>query len=109
MTHEMQHCIYSVARHEGGPCIDDCISADIRPRHTTEAEGCICCGCSMHITVQYTKRMGGVDRADQHIGAYSATRRSRRWWLRILYYLLDVAIVNAHILYSFFLPSFFFL
>lgn len=48
--------------------------------------------------VEYTKRMGGVDRFDQRRGFYSTSRRSRRWWLRIFYFLLDSSIVNAHIL-----------
>ena len=50
--------------------------------------------------IQYTRRMGGVDRADQRIGCYSVSRRSRRWWLRIFYYMLDMAVVNAHILHT---------
>lgn len=50
--------------------------------------------------VEYTKRMGGVDRFDQKRGTYPVARRSRRWWMRIFYFLIDAAITNAHILYS---------
>jgi hypothetical protein len=50
--------------------------------------------------VQYTKRMGGVDRLDHLRGSYSFSRRSRRWWLRIFYFALDCSIVNAHILHT---------
>jgi len=49
---------------------------------------------------QYTSRMGGVDRFDQRRELYSVSRRSRRWWLRIFYFMLDAALVNAHILYN---------
>ena len=49
---------------------------------------------------QYTRRMGGVDRFDQQRGSYSVSRRSRRWWIRIFYFLVDTAIVNAHILHG---------
>ena len=33
-------------------------------------------------------------------GYYSVSRKSRRWWLRIFYFILDSAIVNAYILYT---------
>ena len=49
---------------------------------------------------QYTGRMGGVDRFDQKRCYYSVSRRSRRWWLRLFYFLVDTCIVNAHILHT---------
>ena len=52
------------------------------------------------IILQYGKRMGGVDRFDERRGRYSVSRRSRRWWMRIFYFLVDTSIVNAHILYN---------
>jgi hypothetical protein len=50
--------------------------------------------------LQYTKRMGGVDRFDQQKAVYELGRRSKKWWKRLFYFLLDVAITNAYILYS---------
>ena len=50
--------------------------------------------------LEYTKRMGGVDRLDERRGRYSVSRRSRRWWLRIFYFLVDCCVVDAHILYN---------
>lgn len=50
--------------------------------------------------MQYTRRMGGVDRFDQRRECYSVSRRSYRWWLRIFYFLLDAAVVNAHLLFN---------
>lgn len=44
--------------------------------------------------------MGGVDRFDQKRGAYPIARKSRRWWLRIFYFLIDAAITNPHILHK---------
>ena len=52
------------------------------------------------LVAQYTKRMGGVDRFDQQRELYSVSRRSRRWWLRIFYFILDASLVNAHTLYN---------
>jgi hypothetical protein len=49
---------------------------------------------------EYTKRMGGVDRLDERRGRYSISRRSRRWWLRIFYFVVDCAIVNAFVLFK---------
>lgn len=49
---------------------------------------------------EYTRRMTGVDRFDQHRTCYSVSRRSRKWWMRIFYFIIDSAVVNAHILYQ---------
>lgn len=43
--------------------------------------------------------MGGVDRFDQVKSTYSVGRRSKKWWLRIFYFLLDTSITNAYLLY----------
>ena len=47
----------------------------------------------------YNKYMGGVDQNDQKKSYYAISRKSRRWWLRIFWHFLDVAVVNAHCLY----------
>lgn len=52
------------------------------------------------VVSEYTHRMGGVDRFDERRGRYSVSSRSRRWWMRILYFLIDSSVVNAHILYN---------
>lgn len=48
--------------------------------------------------VSYNKNMGGVDLNDQHHKYYSVGRKSRKWWQYLLWFLIDVSIVNAHIL-----------
>ena len=51
--------------------------------------------------VLYNENMGGVDLADQKRKMYSASRKSKvKWYMRLFYYLLDVVVVNAHILES---------
>lgn len=47
---------------------------------------------------QYNNRMGGVDRFDQLRSTYTVGRRSKRWWLRLFYFLFDTSITNAFIL-----------
>lgn len=46
----------------------------------------------------YTKNMGGVDRADQYRSQYSTTRKATKWWRYMFWFLFDVCIVNAYIL-----------
>ena len=46
----------------------------------------------------YNMYMGGVDQADQKRKAYSCSRKSEKWWYRLFWFLLDISIVNAHIL-----------
>jgi hypothetical protein len=47
----------------------------------------------------YNKHMGGVDVFDSRRKTYSCSRKSKKWWVRIYYFLLDTAIANAYILY----------
>ena len=49
--------------------------------------------------VLYNTNMGGVDLADQKRKMYSASRKSKvKWYMRLFYYFLDIAVVNAHVL-----------
>ena len=48
----------------------------------------------------YNANMDGVDLADQKRKLYSCTRKSKKWYMRLFWYILDVAIVNAHIIES---------
>ena len=44
--------------------------------------------------------MLGVDRLDQRMSYYQFCRKSVRWWRKVFFWLLEVAVVNAYILYS---------
>lgn len=50
------------------------------------------------VIAEYNRIMGGVDKFDQLHERYSIGRRSTKWWHRILYYLMDMALVNSYIL-----------
>ncbi|KAK9965402.1 hypothetical protein ABG768_018879 [Culter alburnus] len=52
-----------------------------------------------HIVKVYNHNMGGVDLADMFAALYRIDIRPRRWYLRILYYLIDLSLVNAWLLY----------
>ena len=53
----------------------------------------------------YQAYMRGVDRGDQLQTYYNVGRRSRKWWKRIFFYLLECAILNAYILDRFVHPQ----
>lgn len=48
----------------------------------------------------YNKYVGGVDLFHQYMANYSIHWQSKRWWMKIFYYFIDAAIVNAYILYK---------
>ena len=51
---------------------------------------------------KYNKSMGGVDKSDQLISYHRLLRKTVKYWKAAFFHLLDVAIVNAHILYNWF-------
>ena len=48
---------------------------------------------------EYNTYMGGVDKSDQLLSYYGFNHRAIKWWKRAAFHLLDLAIVNAYILY----------
>ena len=48
--------------------------------------------------ISYNKNMGGVDLNDQQRNYYAVGRKLRKWWRYLLWFLVDLSIVNAHIL-----------
>ena len=46
----------------------------------------------------YIKFMRGVDRGDQLITLYNAWRRSKKWWRRILFHMIEVCLLNGYAL-----------
>ncbi|GBN58679.1 PiggyBac transposable element-derived protein 4 [Araneus ventricosus] len=52
------------------------------------------------VIADYNKYMGGVDLADQYRKYYDISRKSRKWWIYMFWYLLDTTVNNAYIIYS---------
>ncbi|XP_066581313.1 piggyBac transposable element-derived protein 4-like [Prorops nasuta] len=52
------------------------------------------------ICSDYNKYMGFVDSADRLISTYKIDRKSKKWWHRIFWYFIDVAVVNSFIIYK---------
>lgn len=44
--------------------------------------------------------MGGVDLFDQNMASYSLSWKSRRWWMKIFYYLVNAWVVNSYLSYK---------
>jgi len=64
----------------------------------TQKDGTLLTTTCPRSIVEYTRRMGGVDRFDRTRAQYSVSRKSKRWWLRIMYFIIDASVVNAFIL-----------
>ena len=52
------------------------------------------------VVEDYNQYMGGVDKSDQLILYYGFAHRRVKWWERAFFHLLDLCLVNAHILYN---------
>uniref|UniRef100_UPI00398EFAF2 piggyBac transposable element-derived protein 4-like n=1 Tax=Pristiophorus japonicus TaxID=55135 RepID=UPI00398EFAF2 len=50
--------------------------------------------------VEYNKYMGGVDISDQMRSYYPVGRPSKKWWRCILWYLMNITIVNAWLIFK---------
>lgn len=50
--------------------------------------------------LNYTAKMGGVDRADHYCASYNFSRKSKKWWHKIFFWILEVCIVNAYLLFN---------
>ena len=44
----------------------------------------------------YSKGMGGVDRLDQNISSYMLGHRSKKWWLPVFRFCLDLSVNNVY-------------
>ena len=50
--------------------------------------------------IAYNANMGGVDKQDQMLQPYSAARKSLKWYRKLGIHVIQVALLNAHILYQ---------
>ena len=90
------------AVHVVSTAFDPVVTSDISRRQKDGTLTTVVCPSPV---VQYTRRMGGVDRFDHKRSSYSVSRRSRKWWMRIFYFILDSCIMNAFVLYTAVFPD----
>ena len=53
-----------------------------------------------YIVDTYNKNMGGVDKADQCIKYYSTCRKTRKWTIKVFFYIFDIRMFNAFSIYK---------
>ncbi|PJE77704.1 hypothetical protein CI610_03368 [invertebrate metagenome] len=53
-----------------------------------------------HVNVSYNMYMGGVDKFDQMASYYPVGRPGNKWWRYIMWFVVNLAIVNAWILFQ---------
>lgn len=52
-----------------------------------------------HIILCYNQTKGGVDRFDQMCQNMNSGRNTRRWPLRVFYNMINIACINAYVIY----------
>lgn len=52
------------------------------------------------VVVDYNEYMGGVDQADMLRAIYGLDRKSVKWWHRLFWGFMDMAVVNSYIVHS---------
>jgi hypothetical protein len=55
--------------------------------------------CSL-LVKDYNRNMGFVDKMDMLKSLYEIDRKSKKWWHRILFHFIDMALVNSFIIYK---------
>ena len=48
----------------------------------------------------YNQHMLGVDKLDQFASYYSFLHKSVKWWRKVFFWMLEVAVINAYIIYK---------
>ena len=81
--------------------IDVCMLTNI---HNASAEGNFCNeggkAIKPQIVMDYNHHMVCVDNGDRMASSYSISRRTYKWTKKLLFYLLDLTILNSYILHS---------
>jgi len=52
------------------------------------------------VLISYNNNMNNVDVFDQLKAAYGMNRKSRKWWHRVFFHFIDMAIINSFILHQ---------
>ncbi|XP_050553076.1 piggyBac transposable element-derived protein 3-like [Spodoptera frugiperda] len=52
------------------------------------------------VVQEYNMHMGGVDLMDSYLGRYRIKVKSKKWYMRLFYHLLDLAVINSWVLFK---------
>jgi len=50
--------------------------------------------------LEYNPTMGGVDKLDKRIKPYQSHRKTVKWYIKVFFHLIDIAVYNSYILYT---------
>lgn len=53
-----------------------------------------------NIVISYNNNMGGVDLLDQSICPYKSSRKSVKWYIKLYFHLIDIAVFNSFVVYN---------
>ena len=84
-----------------GTCLEECDKISTVSRKVKGQSAKIPVPCP-EIIKDYNSAMGGVDLLDQQTAAYKLDRKSSsgRYYLRLFFDLMDISVVNSHIIYK---------
>lgn len=81
-------------------CLSNCHNADISETTRKQKDGSkLTVSCPSLISF-YNTYMGGVDLSDQKVTIYDFDRKSKKWWRKVFYRALMLAVINAWILHQ---------
>jgi Transposase IS4 len=52
------------------------------------------------VIIDYTAQMGAVDHANQMAASYNFARKSLKWWRKMFFWSLELAVINSYILFN---------
>ena len=78
--------------------IAEASAVTVKRRKLDGTQDDIACPPLLH---DYQAYMQGVDCGDQLIGDYKAGRRSKKWWKRVFFHILECSILNGYVLHGF--------
>lgn len=52
------------------------------------------------VVQEYNMHMGGVDLMDSYLGRYRIRVKSKKWYMRLFYHLLDLAVINSWVIFK---------
>jgi hypothetical protein len=53
-----------------------------------------------YLVIDYNSNMNGVDRVDQMLAYYPTVRKTTKWTKKLFFYMIELSIHNAHIIYN---------
>ena len=52
-----------------------------------------------NIICEYNKYMNGMDKCHQYLASYCIDRQTWKWWKKLFFRMIDIAVVNTFIIY----------